>query len=112
MRISDWSSDVCSSDLQRRRAEHRLAGGRRIEAVAAFRQAAQQQPALVERPAGDGDLLALEVGEAADRRIRRNHQRDDRGGEGHEGERSEEHTYELQSLKRNSSAVLCLKKNK
>src|SRR3546814_14839563 len=30
MRISDWSSDVCSSDLQRRDDRHHRAGARRI----------------------------------------------------------------------------------
>ena len=42
------------------------------------RQSPQQQPTLVERPAGDADLLADEVGDASDVRIRRRHHRAER----------------------------------
>ena len=39
----------------------------------ASRQPLQQQPALVERAAGDGELAALEIGDLVDRRPRRRH---------------------------------------
>src|SRR3546814_7035223 len=85
MRISDWSSDVCSSDLDREEAGTRI---RRDELHAddgTRRQAARPDGHLSRRlPAA-----------------RRLGQRDPR---------SEEHTSELQSLMRNSYAVFCLKK--
>src|SRR3546814_4804547 len=111
MRISDWSSDVCSSDLQ-----HHNVGVQH------------------ERP-GDGDALALAAGEhvrialvvlrpQADSRhhgfrrltpLGRRHlaiddQRLLQDGADLLTRRSEEHTSELQSLMRISYAVFCLKK--
>src|SRR3546814_6983374 len=83
MRISDWSSDVCSSDLQGR---HQL-GARGAERVAERDRAAM----LVEPR-----MVAAEILEPGERHRR-------------EG-RSEEHTSELQSLMRISYAVFCLKK--
>src|SRR3546814_6456098 len=95
MRISDWSSDVCSSDLRRKDGGSNDVGG--------------QHP---------GDLLlrcrnaSLNVrqGDIGDRTIERIHHgcRHDRHGD----QRSEEHTSELQSLMRISYAVFCLKKKK
>src|SRR3546814_10732026 len=103
MRISDWSSDVCSSDLnvlvvpQRHRALRRrlvgadagLAAGRDLYARAARR-----------RPAHDGGAKARRGRSAT-------------GGMGQQnrgsGLRSEEQTSELQSLMRISYAVFCLK---
>src|SRR3546814_7086591 len=92
MRISDWSSDVCSSDLSDRRDEHFAAG-------AIFQSIGFQ-------PADDRKLCVFWK-----RRFRcdRHHH-----GEGWPSlyERSEEHTSELQSLMRISYAVFCLKKKK
>src|SRR3546814_3677672 len=101
MRISDWSSDVCSSDLAR--------GG-----------AASVQP----RPAGEGlgqgrghrrsgnQGACRRGGEAAhggeDRQVRPGDHA--RPGKADPAARSEEHTYELQSLMRIAYAVFCLKK--
>src|SRR3546814_5999665 len=110
MRISDWSSDVCSTDLpsrpgrnrpKRRRSRDRAASSpppaRRLERdadgidgrpsasgdhVVAF----LRRPASAERP-GDMEMAAVAA-------------------------RSEEHTSELQSLMRISYAVFCLKKKK
>src|SRR3546814_2345746 len=109
MRISDWSSDVCSSDL----IVARLAGG---ALVGSEHLRIEARGALVDRDA----LLALLrlLGRA---RISRGHLHAGRIGEllhgVHEGEaalighpRSEEHTSELQSLMRISYAVFCLKK--
>src|SRR3546814_7721535 len=110
MRISDWSSDVCSSDLGRRVGAGGAADGRLVDVdhlVAIF-----EAGHLVVR-AGD-DAGAVEG--AGGRRIegvdgeaglaRTRHAGD--AGEG----RSEEHTSELQSLMRISYAVFCLKKKK
>src|SRR3546814_10044315 len=100
MRISDWSSDVCSSDLH--------FGGEVV------------QRALV----GAADIHAgaaadrLEPFQYLDRRgvvITGGRGRGSEQVVGHDdairaGERSEEHTSELQSLMRISYAVFCLKK--
>src|SRR3546814_10511429 len=109
MRISDWSSDVCSSDLtagvkppQRRTGGDEIRGGVEVggegaadtvaEAGEALGVDQQRFPALHAvagvhdgHGAGPGELRAL---------------------------RSEEHTSELQSLMRISYAVFCLKKKK
>src|SRR3546814_9189568 len=103
MRISDWSSDVCSSDLQMRETglsrlfvlgadviPHVDGHDRRLVILVHHHpQAVVEGKALV----GDIDIL------------RRRGQRCQRG-------RSEEHTSELQSLMRISYAVFCLKKKK
>src|SRR3546814_2037624 len=108
MRISDWSSDVCSSDLARDRF---LLGdqpfGRHIDrdlerglggALAGARLEHPEMPALHR----ELDILhvAIMVFEQAE----------DLGQLGIG--RSEEHTSELQSLMRISYAVFCLKKKK
>src|SRR3546814_10542535 len=102
MRISDWSSDVCSSDLQ---------------VGAGLRQLVEHQRSASElgedgEQAGPGRGLQHTVG-----------RRDRGGGAGRKSKgdrrrellkrlalRSEEHTSELQSLMRISYAVFCLKK--
>src|SRR3546814_4765946 len=87
MRISDWSSDVCSSDLAARigrlaEADHQdVARDAEIFDRAGERKAVRRDDA--------------DVGFAVDEILR-----------------SEEHTSELQSLMRISYAVLCLKKRK
>src|SRR3546814_8411567 len=109
MRISDWSSDVCSSDLI---MEHR---GRGIERQRPARHHLCIVPAL---PFGIADRHHM-VGEDASEKRVRNRRRPyivrrrigmRQMGEGGSGRRSEEHTSELQSLMRISYAVLCLKK--
>src|SRR3546814_7727136 len=102
MRISDWSSDVCSSDL----------GGQVDLALLRIlgHQLRHAGPALPD-PAAPGDVVVRRVVvEQLDRRavgfpglrvlqqLRVEHVR------------SEEHTSELQSLMRISYAVFCLKK--
>src|SRR3546814_5872997 len=87
MRISDWISDVCSSDLfDQRRPGHGPALGRRPR----------------ERP-GHTDPRRR-------RRARRLDRRDADPWQLGPHRRSEEHTSELQSLMRISYAVFCLKK--
>src|SRR3546814_10787240 len=117
MRISDWSSDVCSSDLQPRGRPLQPRGCRRLlrdpgrEAVGQRRprRAGQQRPRRRLHPGrGDapselrtvagptGRLPAGESGKACGGRL----------------SRSEEHTSELQSLMRISYAAFCLKTKK
>src|SRR3546814_4859971 len=94
MRISDWSSDVCSSDLDHRhgRAGHAAAARthpharRRAHAAGAAHAAA----ARIHRPRAAAQTLTRRFRPAPPR--------------------SEEHTSELQSLMRLSYAVLCSKK--
>src|SRR3546814_7179322 len=104
MRISDWSSDVCSSDLAIRTTRHRpkLSAPRptpdRVDVVSMHAQAATQWRQRID--------AALERSlPAADEPPRRLHAAMRRA-------RSEEHTSELQSLMRISYAVFCLKKNR
>src|SRR3546814_7031007 len=122
MRISDWSADVCSSDLQRddQRALVDLLGpeigellveqggslahrlklfGHACGAIGCF---AQVQPVFLGHPFGGRQrqplqCIALRLKETA---------KVDRP----RPDRSEEHTSELQSLMRISYAVFCLKK--
>src|SRR3546814_3624268 len=96
MRISDWSSDVCSSDLIARQTE-RLAdlGDCTARAVAGDDCGQRRAVAAVGLVDPLDDLLASFVLEV-DVDVRR----------------SEEHTSELQSLMRISYAVFCLKKKK
>src|SRR3546814_1091087 len=94
MRISDWSSDVWSSDLSH--------GGRRPPGAAD--QAADGSKRESKAEQGRPDQPRREC-PAVDPRLPQ------RPAERHREEgRSEEHTSELQSLMRISYAVFCLKK--
>src|SRR3546814_1328659 len=106
MRISDWSSDVCSSDL-------------RPDYNAAIVQAMSGETLLL-HPLADADLEGLArtllgADPSLTRAIRTLVQR--AGGHPYFVEeavlalRSAEHTSELQSLLRTLYAVCCLKKN-
>src|SRR3546814_6581607 len=113
MRISDWSSDVCSSDLIAR--YHRAPGLRvhpqrgrvRNRVVLGGHHAKLHHPAVhgVVQPVGVG-----QHGEAATAPVVAPRVLDDEAFARVADDRSEEHTSELQSLMRNSYAVLCLKK--
>src|SRR3546814_9987418 len=101
MRISDWSSDVCSSDLHLRQIVVRLEVGLDHEVG----KAARQQPvveavAAVERqlgrPAQALEGLFIAAGEHLGRGGKQSRRRERGAGPG----RSEEHTSELQSLMR------------
>src|SRR3546814_9720510 len=106
MRISDWSSDVCASDLRTERAVPAGAGGEGTRLLLGIGnlldlvadqhgdRAAGRAPAGLAVAIGDGDRRAGEP--QLDRPA--------------EATRSEEHTSELQSLMRISYAVFCLKK--
>src|SRR3546814_2229965 len=125
MRISDWSSDVCSSDLLARKREifrcvdhhhhavartiefHILDSGRADRSDDAGRRAAHLVPALI-----FGDQIGIvdeierhaeSLGHVAARSLSMNVARPG-------PYRSEEHTSELQSLMRISYAVFCLQK--
>src|SRR3546814_5859154 len=98
MRISDWSSDVCSSDL---RPDARPAFGpgtgscswTRVRIYCALPSSRRAWCVFFRCSAkGRGVYLCRSDSDAADR--------------------SEEHTSELQSLMRISYAVFCLKKKK
>src|SRR3546814_9292031 len=120
MRISDWSSDVCSSDLQIHLLLARALGQFaecRFHALAGDDQV-RVQPGLVgegvEVGADGRDFGRLRLGLAlrlGGGRCEANRQPKGQGERVH-GQawcRSEEHTSELQSLMRISYAVLCLK---
>src|SRR3546814_9898380 len=123
MRISDWSSDVCSSDLG---TVAQIAAGKRRGDFAVDRQRLQRQfllHRLVDageigvRVGGAGEAAAVEIGDLADALgDRAADQGFDVAGHGVSpvsgSWRSEEHTSELQSLMRISYAVFCLKKKK
>src|SRR3546814_4194276 len=107
MRISDWSSDVCSSDLWVICADEGLRGGRTIPLKANVDKALEKvdvKAVLVIAHTG-GDV-AMQEG--------RDHWYDALSADVDTDcpcePRSEEHTSELQSLMRNSYAVFCLKK--
>src|SRR3546814_10679736 len=104
MRISDWSSDVCSSDL---------VGGipEQVESLDHpgmprgddLRYGAEKATGMLVPP-GDSTAMAKAAAlllETPDLRACLSH---------NAAERSEEHTSELQSLMRISYAVICLKK--
>src|SRR3546814_8204152 len=108
MSISDWSSDVCSSDLVR---SHQA--GCNFRVPARFKLACLQtnhiQCSYVLIAYGALEyLLRAERNDAAGSSSRQSQVRLPFLG----GDRSEEHTSELQSLMRSSYAVFCLKKKK
>src|SRR3546814_6398440 len=115
MRISDWSSDVCSSDLHQVDREeeveapgigivslvHRDGIGRRHQRIG--QAIAELDDHQQECQRADGRRFQMMDGKELDQQMT---DRDDRR------RRSEEHTSELQSLMRISYAVFCLKKKK
>src|SRR3546814_7671232 len=105
MRISDWSSDVCSSDLpESGRAAAGLGAAHRGRAGPAGRRrrgVGRPQHPLYRRSRDQADQRGVGP-------LRRRAGVLERPGAG----RSEEHTSELQSLMRISYAVFCLKKTK
>src|SRR3546814_2878688 len=104
MRISDWSSDVCSSDLQ--------LVDREDPSVGAGHEAVVQRE-LVGEVAALGHLDRVDLAdEVGDRCVGRGQLLSVAAAAVHPLDRSEEHTSELQSLMRISYAVFCLKKKK
>src|SRR3546814_8988888 len=113
MRISDWSSDVCSSDLQpalRHPCRYRPPR-QRARPVACRPQLIPRSSAMITRRnliAGSAMLGAAAVARSA---LAALPEPAYPAGPG-TAPRSEEHTSELQSLMRISYAVFCLKKKK
>src|SRR3546814_4371689 len=120
MRISDWSSDVCSSDLfripnpqsqllghpQDRTARTRIAGELGGVGLSRIADRAQRRHELLDHRQAAVARRRLRVAgdEALDDAVFQRVEAD------HGQARSEEHTSELQSLMRISYAVFCLKK--
>src|SRR3546814_3398057 len=132
MRISDWSADVCSSDLaarrwRRRRSSRSIATSGWFPLVGWRRPGRRPQPGLSQRyrrclpvppplrrqhrvddlvgPFALDDLVLAEMRLAPHPELLH-----DPGRRDVAAVRSEEHTSELQSLMRISYAVFCLKK--
>src|SRR3546814_9992225 len=108
MRISDWSSDVCSSDLVQKplriQRRHAAEAGRSDRlAVVLVGHVAGGEHAL------DRSLRGAAAEPGADLQVTVVHRQ---LALEQAGVRSEEHTSELQSLMRISYAVFCLKKKK
>src|SRR3546814_7543829 len=100
MRISDWSSDVCSSDLfvdRQQRSVLACGGGELAEHVLP----AALGPAALGLAGEEIDEEGAAIDPALHRRERQR-----------AAHRSEEHTSELQSLMRISYAVFCWQKKK
>src|SRR3546814_9787306 len=112
MRISDWSSDVCSSDLFVKRLS---------EGVATIAAAFAPEPVIVRMSDFKSNEYANLIAGKRYEPHEENPMLGFRGASRYisesfrpcfELERSEEHTSELQSLMRISYAVFCLKKKK
>src|SRR3546814_9600427 len=104
MRISDWSSDVCSSDLRALKSGVRVADpdprALLMPADGRISQCGPIDGGRIFQAKGQSFTTAELLGdEAAAQPFA-------------DGLRSEEHTSELQSLMRNSYAVFCMKKKK
>src|SRR3546814_6935637 len=98
MRISDWSSDVCSSDLEEEFGDG-LTYRDTVDAIVP--QSDQIEDVAENNRRSRADHLFAAIA----RELQRIHEMMPVG-------RSEEHTSELQSLMRISYAVFCLKKKK
>src|SRR3546814_1552508 len=125
MRISDWSSDVCSSDLI---GEPRPVLAARKDRGVVCRIIGDRKLGPAQAGGLDGGKRILDVLKRDQHRLAISGKRcfllrgadvdlladapavEERGGDGGEEPRSEEHTSELQSLMRISYAVFCLKK--
>src|SRR3546814_2084618 len=127
MRISDWSSDVCSSDLilgPDRQCARQAAGVShqqhlRHSSLAAVhgrlpgRSQAGPEYRLGQQAGGAGrTALVSSVSDRPEPQPRRRQCAGDQSRRSAALDRSEEHTSELQSLMRISYAVFCLKKKK
>src|SRR3546814_3418568 len=127
MRISNWSSDVCSSDLDRADEQREVAVLDRVEHPLLEIEHHLRVRVVVEQRdqeiAAKGKRARLRIGDEAQRLDRLLHRQpglfgDEFGSVDDAADRlfrnpgrSEEHTSELQSLMRHSYAVFCLKKN-
>src|SRR3546814_4765807 len=122
MRISDWSSDVCSSDLASATPQRARIGRQAPIRFQRFSELTQRQifdrlaekcrvwPEAAFAEHGVAAGIDGQYGAAARAVIRAIDER--RGQQAFVFARSEEHTSELQSLMRISYAVFCLHKKK
>src|SRR3546814_5319369 len=111
MRISDWSSDVCSSDLVRMGGEGVVYLLLKIGRQGTVEDMAVEQVNLTAYASNwKMQRIRLGLAEAAVESARKWTFHTPSTGD--LAERSEEHTSELQSLMRTSYAVFCLKKKK
>src|SRR3546814_9298252 len=111
MRISDWSSDVCSSDLPLALTKGGIAGkalGDSERVVVASGLFRWLEPHTNHEP--DGRSVKLLIRKGRKQRKGKTPRTSKSGCRFRR--RSEEHTSELQSLMRISYAVFCLKKKK
>src|SRR3546814_3276264 len=117
MRISDWSSDGCSSDLRATLVYSRLVGGALLEAVHPGVQVPEPRPIRpdcgqladeTQLHIGRGERIAHQVVVSRQALVDVAQVVVQFGID----LRSEEHTSELQSLMRISYAVFCLNKKK
>src|SRR3546814_7266470 len=100
MRISDWSSDVCSADLFSSHRSPSPASPRGCRRDCRLASSSNSPCAALRECRRRCKPSYIPVGRHTVKHRRRHH------------ERSEEHTSELQSLMRISYAVFCLKKKK
>src|SRR3546814_3106996 len=121
MLISDWSSDVCSSDLGRfslRRAHvMRKAAANRPSAPVDVLTRTEMVNCLFSKPARNSgpteQVAGTSLSSTPQIRVQpRSHPAVPAVRMSSKESRSEEHTSELKSLMRISYAVFCLKKNK
>src|SRR3546814_6610917 len=120
MRISDWSSDVCSSDLRVRSSYWRGSCSHRSCSVdmpraasfSATRGPTPGSPVSGAWAGSEGVAVAAGTGIAQGCRDRVQNENPAIARRGVRFARSEEHTSELQSLMRISYAVFCLQKKK
>src|SRR3546814_7290714 len=112
MRISDWSSDVCSSDLSSGCSRIGTISERELEARRQWNARRHLGHRLVRREIGLGARVVDRRGDQIFEHLLfgRLHQRIVDLDADDPALRSEEHTSELQSLMRISYAVFCLKK--
>src|SRR3546814_3571940 len=104
VRISDWSSDVCSSDLARSGPVLSVSHSERIDHGCSNARGYRNRPS--QGPAGQGPVAGIR----SPRRYPEPQGRCPPQDHPRRSARSEEHTSELQSLMRISYAVFCLKK--
>src|SRR3546814_4378067 len=122
MCISDWSSDVCSSDLGDAKAalrvgQHQQRGGTpgqfgKLLGGAAMKAPARFRPRLGQRRGEAHPFGAIIIAMLEEMFGDGHRQPCPRARRQKEQPKSEEHTSELQSLMRISYAVFCLKKKK
>src|SRR3546814_9180129 len=122
MRISDWSSDVCSSDLLGPQLDKMVvlwAKGDPDGLAIAMNESLAATPELAktllwDRNARWADQLKARMDQPGTVfvAVGAGHLAGERSVQDYLKERSEEHTSELQSLMRISYAVFCLKKKK